>query len=107
MEGESLFLLEVLGYRDHCSQDYLVSSSVVFSCNFIFHKLTSDQWRRQSAADARAQHGHTTFASLVPRPRPAFSPLQYRNAEATRGVWGLLPQKILNLLSFLSRFWGY
>ena len=27
--------------------------------------------------------------------------LQYGNAEATRGVWGLLPQ----LLSFLNRFW--
>ena len=54
----------------------------------------ANQWRRQNAANARAQHGHTTFASLVPRPRPAFSRLQYGNAEATRGVWGLLPQKI-------------
>ena len=69
--------------------------------------LALAQLRRQSAADARAQHGHTMFASLVPRPRPAFSRLQYGNAEATRGVWGLLPQKILELLSFLSRFWGY
>ena len=64
-----------------------------------------NQWRSQSAAVARAQHGHTTFASsLVPRPRPAFSGLQYGNGEATRGVWGMLPQKIL---SFLGRFWGY
>ena len=45
--------------------------------------------------------------SLVPRPRPAFSGLQYGNAEATRGVWGMLPQKILEFLSFLGRFWGY
>ena len=47
MQGESPFLLEVLGYRDHCSQDYLVSACVVFSCNFIFHKLTSDwgKWK--------------------------------------------------------------
>ena len=35
------------------------------------------QWRSQNTADARAQRGHTTFAScLVPRPRPAFSRLQ-------------------------------
>jgi len=61
------------------------------------------QWRSQSAADARAQHGHITFASsLVLRPRPAFSRLQYGNAEATRKVWGMLPQKILEFLSFLA-----
>ena len=39
---------------------------------------TIKQWRSQSAADARAQHGHTKFASsLVPRLRPAF-PLAVR-----------------------------
>ena len=43
----------------------------------------SRQWRSQSAADARAQHGHTMFASsLVPRPR-------------------------LEFLSFLGRFCSY
>ena len=69
------------------------------------HTSTWVQWRSQSTAVARAQHGHTTFASsLVSRPRPAFSGLQYGNGEATRGVWGMLPQKIL---SFLGRFWGY
>ena len=62
----------------------------------------STQWRSQSAANARAQHGHTTLASsLVRRPRPAFSRLQYGNAEATRRVWGVLPHKILEFLSFL------
>ena len=62
----------------------------------------TNQWRSQSAADARAQHGHTTFASsLVPRPRPAFSRLQYGNAEATRKV--SIPQKILEFVSFLAR----
>ena len=72
------------------------------------NELNFIQWRSQSAADARAQHGHTTFASsLVPRPHPAFSCLQYGNAEATRGVWGVLPRKILEFLSFLGRFWGY
>ena len=63
--------------------------------------ILGEQWRSQSAAVARAQHGHTTFASsLVPRPHPAFSGLQYGNGEATRGVWGVLPRKILKFLSF-------
>ena len=36
------------------------------------------QGRSQNTADARAQHGHTTFASsLVPRLCPAFRRLQY------------------------------
>ena len=49
-------------------------------------KWRKNQWRSQSAADARAQHGHTTFASsLVPRPLPTFST---GNAEATRGSGG-------------------
>ena len=33
--------------------------------------------------------------------------LQNGNAEATREVWGVLPQKILEFLSFLGRFCGY
>ena len=42
------------------------------------YRWCSDQWRSQNTADARAQRGHTTFASsLVPRPRPALSRLQY------------------------------
>ena len=51
--------------------------------------------------------GHSMGTSLVPRPRPAFSGLKYGNAEATRGGWGMLPQKILEFLIFLGRFWGY
>ena len=58
--------------------------------------LPSSSGRSQNTADARAQHGHTMFASsLVPRPRPAFCHLQYGNAEASRGVWGMFPPKIL------------
>ena len=76
---------------------------------------THNQWRRQSTADARAQHGHTTcttFASLIPRPRPAFSRLQYRNAEATRGLGAAppenfgtfeLPKSILGLLTLSNK----
>jgi len=33
---------------------------------------------------------------------PSFKLLAVRNAEATRGVWGVLPQKILKVLSFDS-----
>ena len=45
------------------------------NCFESIHYNYGNQWRSQSAADARAQHGHTMFASsLVPRPRPA-SPL--------------------------------
>ena len=51
------------------------------------------QWRSQSAADARAQHGHTMFASsLVPSPYPAFSCLQYGKCRSNyKEVWGMLP----------------
>ena len=67
---------------------------------------SSIQWRSQNTANARAQHGHITFASgLVPRPRPALiKPLAVWNAEETSGVWGMLPQKILEFLSFIDRF---
>ena len=70
---------------------------------------SSIQWRSQNTANARAQRGHITFASgLVPRPRPALiKPLAVWNAEETSGVWGMLPQKILEFLSFIDRFWGY
>ena len=54
------------------------------------------QWRSQDIADARAQHGHTTFVRT-----------SVRGAEAFRGVWGLLPQKILEFYSLPGRFWGY
>jgi len=48
---------------------------------------------------------YTTFASsLVPRPRLAFSGLQYGNAEATRGGLGVDPPENI---SFLGQFWGY
>ena len=30
--------------------------------------------------------------------------LTVRNAEASRGVWGMLPQKVLEFLSFIGRF---
>ena len=60
------------------------------------------QWRSQSAADARAQHGHTKFASsLVPRLRPA-SPLAVRKCRSNQGGVGVLSQKILEFLSFLG-----
>ena len=66
------------------------------------------QWRSQSAADARAQHGHTKFASsLVPRLRPA-SPLAVRKCRSNQGGLGgappenfgifELPRSILGLL---------
>ena len=41
----------------------------------------TSQWRSQDIANARAQHGHTTFVRT-----------SVRGAEAFRGVWGLLPQ---------------
>ena len=66
------------------------------------------QWRSQNTADARAQNGHTTSSSrLVPRPHPAFCRLRYETSEATWGCGGMLPQKILEFLSFPGRLWGY
>ena len=54
-----------------------------------------------SSGVARAQPmpGHSMGTSLVPRPRPAFSGLQYGNAEATRGsggFWDAHSKKIWN-----------
>ena len=57
--------------------------------------------RSQNTADARAQHGHTMFASsLVPRPHPAFRHLQFGNAE-NFGIFEL-PRSILRLLRRLE-----
>ena len=50
--------------------------------------------------------GHSMGTTRTQAP-PNFQRLAVRNAEATRGVWGMLPQKILEFLSFLGRFWGY
>ena len=62
------------------------------------------QWRSQSAVNARAQHGHITFASsLVLRPCPAFSRLQYRNAEA---FWGILPSENFGIFDLLRLILG-
>ena len=59
--------------------------------------LDDTQWRSQNTADVRAQRGHTTFASsLIPRPRPAFSRLQYGMHKQLGGVWGMLPIKSWN-----------
>ena len=57
--------------------------------------LPSSSGHSQNTANARAQHGHTMFgSSVVSRPRAAFCHLQYENAEASRGVWGMFPPKI-------------
>ena len=54
---------------------------------------TVEQWRSQNTADARAQRGHTMFASsLVPRPRPALSCLQYGMQKKLGGSGDALPE---------------
>ena len=65
-----------------------------------------EQWRSQNTAEARPGQGTAwaNYVCIVPRPRPAFLRLQYGNAEATREVWGILPQKMLEFLSFLGGF---
>ena len=50
-------------------------------------KSSKWQWRSQDIADARAQHGHTTFVRY-----------SARSAEVFRGVWGMLSQKIFGIL---------
>ena len=49
--------------------------------------LNSVQWRSQDIADARAQHGHTTFVRT-----------SARSAEAFSGVWGHPPPENLGIL---------
>ena len=52
------------------------------------------QWRSQETANARAQHGHTTFVGS-----------SVQNKETNLGgLGGMLPQEFL---SFVGRFWGY
>ena len=80
---------------------------MVCSYTYNLRKMTCVyQWHSQNTADARAQRGHTMFASsLIPRPRTALiKPLAVRNAEETRGVWEMLSQKILEFLSFIGQF---
>ena len=61
------------------------------------HKLASSEHAHVNGvartADARAQRGHTTFASsLVPKPRPALSRLQYGIQKQLGGSWGCSPE---------------
>ena len=48
------------------------------------------QWRSQDTADARAQHGHTTF-------------VQCKTQMKLEGSGGKLPLKILEVLNFLGQ----
>ena len=43
--------------------------------------------------------GHSVGTLCLRRTQapPSFKPLAVRNAEATRGVWGILPQKIFGI----------
>ena len=45
------------------------------------------QWRSQDSADARAQHGHTTFVRTCAQ-----------STETFRGVWGHPPLETLGIL---------
>ena len=64
-----------------------------------------------SSGVARTQPmpGHSVGTLRLRRTQapPSFKPLAVRNVEAARGVWGMLPQKTLEFLSFIGRFWGY
>jgi len=75
------------------------------SCLFPHKVPSNSQWRSQNTADARAQRGHTTFASsLVPRPCPPLIRLQYGMQKQLGGSGGCspgifeLPMSILRLL---------
>ena len=59
--------------------DYVTIGKLVCSIWYI-------QWRSQDAADARAQHGHTTFVRS-----------SMQNAEESRGVWGHAPPENLGI----------
>ena len=72
-----------------CTNKILTDSN----CKVVKYVVFFYQWRSQDIADARAQHGHTTFVRT-----------SVRGAEAFRGVWGLLPQKILEFYSLPGRF---
>ena len=69
------------------------------------HSTKLLQWRIQSAAVARAQHGHNTLrvASCL---GPAQLPAAYSTEMEKQlgGSGGCFPRKFL---SFLGRFWGY
>ena len=75
---------------------YIIQSSdqpAGSSCNY----TTQPQWRSQNTADARAQHGHATFASsLKPRPRPALSCLQYGMQKQPGWFGWYSPRKFWN-----------
>ena len=72
------------------------------SCR-LFLQLTSNQWRSQSAANARTQHGHTTFEHRSQGP-PSFQPLAVQKYRSNWGGLGEAPPENFVFLSFLGRF---
>ena len=63
------------------------------------HPIRTTPYHQWRIARAQPMPGHSMGTSLAPRPRPAFSDLQYGNAEATResgGFWDAHPPKFWN-----------
>ena len=87
----------------HC--DWCEAADYIFTRR---EQKKQHQWRSQSAANARAQHGHTTFVnSLYPGPAQLSAACSTEMQKQLGGSGGMLSQKILEFLSFLGRFWGY
>ena len=85
-----------------------------------FSQKSSNLWQGHSQNTADARHSMGTLhlqVALYPGPaqlsvtcsmekkhRLGYVVMIYE--RSTKGVWGMLPQKMLEFLSFLGRFWG-
>ena len=69
-------------------------SDLLWECVDLAYYQRWPQSRNQDTIDASAQHGHTTYVVRT----------SALSAAAFRGVWRLLPQKILEFYSIPGQF---
>ena len=86
-----------LHHLDLNSKDIIFEQFSLREHQILGAKISHHQWRSQNPADARAQRGHTKFASsLKPRPHPALSRLQCGMQKQVGGSGGCSSSKFWN-----------
>ena len=93
---------------DICDTNHVVKKqySILAYCKHSNYSVEMGRPENETSGVARAQPmpGHSMGTTRTQAP-PNFQRLAVWKCR--RGVWGMLPQKILKLLSFLGPFWGY
>ena len=99
-------LATALLYSPSCRRlhELVALSSLLFSCQSPSSFSLSSQSQFFLPFDVATISGVARTQPMLGR---RMGTLRLWVAEATRGCGGMLPQKILEFLSFLGRFWGY